>query len=215
MEDPLEFVPGYVSPLTDKEHARIGRIAILWGQIEHFVEHLVTKVSGLSWAELETIGVTNKPIAAKVDFLNVATGRLDDPDLRQRVKAFCAMIHETKLARNHVFHGIWGWRADQRTKSVFAAARKTSQPEAPFKASQLPGLEKKLCKCSRMGSDLMVHFWEEGFRVKLMRFIHHAGDEHPAWLDHWSKRNPMDDGALDHNAKAGQLPRLAAHYPRT
>ena len=49
MSDPLEFLAGYVSPLTDVEHATIGRIALLWGQADHFVEQLLPVVSELSW----------------------------------------------------------------------------------------------------------------------------------------------------------------------
>lgn len=214
MSDPLEFIPGYVSPLSDRDHARIGRIAILWGQIEHFVEFLLPKVTGISWEELETVGIASKPIAAKVDFLNVARKRVKDEGLKRRIGEFCLLIHETKTPRNHVFHGIWGWRGDERTKSVFPAARKTSQPDQPFKASQLPALEKKLSKCSRMGSDLMMAFYGESHRVKLMRFIHYGEGGVPAWLQQWSERNPMDDAVLDRSCKAGQLPRLGAPYPR-
>lgn len=215
MSDPLEFIPGYISSLTDKQHAQIGRIAVLWGQIEHFVEHLAVHVSGLSWDELTAIGVATKPIAAKVDFLNTARVRLKDrKKLRDQVGQFCALIYETKMARNHVFHGMWGWRGERQTKSVFPAARKTSQPEQPFKATQLPALERKLCRCSRMGSDLCMHFWGEPHRVELMRFIHFNEDSVQPWLNRWLDNNPMDDADLDRNAKAGQLPRLAAPYPR-
>lgn len=78
MSDPIEFFPGYVSPLTDKEHARIGRIALLWGQIEHFVEALIPRVSGLSVEELKALKVPDKPVGSKVLFLKAAANRLKD-----------------------------------------------------------------------------------------------------------------------------------------
>jgi hypothetical protein len=213
MSDPLEFIPGYVSPLTDNEHARIGRVALLWGQIEHYVEILLCHATKQSWNELRAIQVAEKPIGAKVDYLNVAKSRLNNPKLEEKVGAFCALIHETKIARNHVFHGMWGWRTDSRTKSVTAAARKTSQPAQPFKASQLPALEKKLCRCSRMGADLAHHFW--GFeRIGASRYLHGASKDIEPWFDQWLERNPLDDAALDRNGKAGQLPRLARPFPR-
>lgn len=213
--DPLEFIPGYISSLTDVEHARIGRIAVLWGQIENFVEHMLPHVSGLTWDEIQAIGLAEKPVGQKVAFLKAAAKRIGDTALQQSVLNFCATIDDTKSARNHVFHGIWGWRAVQKTKSVVPAARKTSQPSQPFKASQLPGLEKKLCACSRQGSDIMMSLWREGVRSKYTRFIHHgARDELPEWLEQWTERNPLDDVLLDRIGKAGQLPRLSEPYTR-
>jgi hypothetical protein len=214
-DDPLEYVPGYVSPLTDKEHARIGRIAILWGQIEFFVEELLTHVSGMAWEELEVLQVTSKTIASKVDYLDRIKARHHDPDYRQKVGDFCAIIHETKTSRNHVFHGVWGWRAEDRTKTMTPAARKSSAPNQPFRYTQLPALEKKLCKCSRMGADLCNPMWHPTARPKLTRYIHH-GVEGPApqWMRQWTERNPLADVVLESSSKAAQLPRLRVLFPQ-
>ena len=214
MPDPLEFIPGYVSPLTDKEHAQIGRIAILWGQIEHFVETLLTRVSGFKWEELEAIQLVDKPIAAKVGFLKAASARVTDQTVRDTVLAFCAEIDGTKASRNHVFHGIWGWRGDKRTKKVIAAARKRTVAHAPFKVTQLAALEKRLCKASRLGEDLLVHYGGHGFRVKYARYLHHGDQENaPKWFREWSDRNPLDLAALDQSTTGSQLPRLPGLLP--
>lgn len=214
MSDPLEFVPAYISPLTDQDHARIGRIAVLWGQIEYSVEGLTSLVSGLSWDELAALGIAAKPIATKVDFLKAASFRLADQLLAERVREFCAIIHDTKGQRNHVFHGMWGFRGDHRTKTVRAAARKTLDPAAPFLAEKLSGLEKKMCKCSRLGGDLTMHFWGERIRPKFQTFFHHnANSDDPKWLEQWSERNPRDEAALDHTAKVGELPCLKRTPP--
>jgi hypothetical protein len=215
MSDPLEFIPGYVSPLTDRQHAQIGRIAILWGQVEHFVEQLLPRITGLSWKELEALGVTEKPIGSKVNFLKAAASRITDDDLKNEVRALCAAIDDTKVARNHLFHGIWGWRGDKRTKNVFPAARKTSAPHAPLKATQLPYLEKKLCRCSRMAIDIIQLLENPPMRTKYTRFLHHGDkDVAPQWFRQWSERNPLDGAALDRTSKAGRLPFLSEPYPQ-
>lgn len=216
MSDPLEFIPFYLSPLTDKQHAQIGRIALLWGQIEYFVEIFIAQVSTLSWEELSAIGVTEKPIGSKVIFLKTAAKRLENPDRATQVRAFCEAIDDTKVARNHIFHGIWGWRGDKRTKRIFPAARKTSDPAAPFKASSLPALERRLCRCARLGGDLASLFWwgDPDTRFKYSRFFHHGEQEDiPQWLRLWAARNPVDCHALDRTCKAGRLPSLDAPYP--
>jgi len=214
-DDPLEYVSGYISPLTDKQHAQIGRIAVLWGQIEYFIEQLLEHVSGMSWGELKALGVTDRPMGAKVDWLNAIKGRHPDEAYRRALTEFCAIIHETKTARNHVFHGVWGWRGEDRTQTVYPAARKATSPNQPFKATQLPALEKKLCKCSRMGQDLCQPIWGAPVRPKLTRYVHHgAKDGAQEWLKQWSQRNRLDDGLLDRTSKAGQLLRLSAPLPR-
>lgn len=215
MSDPLELLPGYVSPLTDKEHATLGRIAVLWGQIEHFVEELLPAATGLSRDDLEALQVTSKTIASKVDFLATASKRINDERLRNEVLNFCAIIHETKTQRNHVFHGMWGWRGDDRTKRVFPAARKESDPHAPFPASSLSTLEKKLCKCSRKGFDLLCRYvYGQSVRHHPSRFFHHGlpGDA-PEWLEQWTQHNPWGGEAPDYIEQAGQLPRRARLYP--
>jgi hypothetical protein len=213
MNDPLEYAAAYISPLTDKEHARIGRIAILWGQIEYCVDELLEHVTGFNRAELETLGVADRPVAAKVDFLNRVKDRHPDQDYRTKIADFCAIIHETKTSRNHVFHGMWGWRANERTKQMIPAARKPSALRQPFKYTQLPALEKKLCKCSRMGLDLCAPVWGSSVRARFTRFIHHDDIDDPKWMTQWSERNRLDGEHLDHSAREGELPRLRALFP--
>ncbi|MEP0189187.1 MAG: hypothetical protein ABJP70_04100 [Erythrobacter sp.] len=214
MSDPLEFIPAYISPLTDAQHARIGRIAILWGQIEHLVEQILPRVCNLTWEELISIKVASKPIAAKVDLLNAAKERLADEPLKERVREFCTSINETKVARNHLFHGMWGWRGSSRAETVVPAARKTTNPEQPLSAERLPELEKKLCRASRLGEDLVNQLNSELVRVKYTRYLHHDDtDSFPEWLQRWSERNPLDDEEMDRNSKLGTLPHLKTPYP--
>ena len=142
---------------------------MLWGQIEHFVEHLVCHVAGLTWDELKAVRIADQPIGQKVQYLKPVAKRLTDPKLTEQVVKFCVGIEDTKSDRNHLFHGIWGWRGDKRTKIVTAAARKTSAPDQPLKATKLPSLEKRLCRCSRMGSDLIMTFWNDARHVNAVQ----------------------------------------------
>ena len=215
MSESLEFFPGYVSPLTDTEHATIGRIALLWGQVEHFVEVLLPIVTGLTQDEMDTLQISSKTIASKVDFLAKASARVGREDIRDGIKSFCAIIHETKGQRNHIFHGIWGWRGDDRTKRVFPAACKRSDVGSPFPADKLNALEKKLCKCARMGFDLFTRYHGQLERPHPSRFFHHnAQGDAPEWLVQWSTRNRWDDEDLDRIEVAGQLPRRSSLFPQ-
>lgn len=210
--DPIEYIPAYISPLTDKQHARLGRVVVLWGQVEHFVERLLCRVSGLSWKELETLQITEKPVGAKIKFMSTARSRLKNAELEGRVQLFCDLLNEIRDSRNHAMHGIWGWRANSRNKTVEPCARRTGSPKTPMKMTQLAALEKKLCRISRLGLDLTSHF-DKFPRAKYNRFLHHADNEPPEWLRQWSRRNPLDCEVLDHSSKGGKLPRLAEPLP--
>lgn len=210
---PSRVFAGLCLALTDNEHATIGRIAILWGQVEFFVEELLPEISGLTTEQLTAILIMDKPIAQKVSFLKASARRHSHAETGAQVETLCTLIEETKVQRNHLFHGMWGWRA--HSERVFPAARRRSEPHAPLPASSLAALEKKLCKCSRLGFDLVtrVAYGELG-RPHPSRFLHHsAPKEPPEWLLQWSARNPWDDGDPDRIDKAGQLPRRSRLYP--
>lgn len=215
MSDSTEFMAGYLSPLTDKEHARLGRISVLWGQIEYYLDHLLPVVSGFSDAELKAIGLTEKNVGTKTQFLKAAIQRLTDPARAHEARRFCELIDNTKVARNHAFHGLWGWRASSRSKTVEPCARHSKHPAKPLKIADLAKLEKALCACSRVGHDLLNEClgWEK--ERQPVRFFHGADKAVPTWLSEWTGRNRVGREYLDQNAKEGQLPRLARHFPRT
>lgn len=212
-KDPLEFIAAYISPLTDKEHAQIGRIAILWGQIELITEDLLVLVTKLSWKELEALQITDKPMGARTMFLNEARARIKNPELEAKLKSFCDAIHETKVQRNHVFHGMWGWRANSLKRTVEPCARRSKDPSAPLKLYQLHALEKKLCRCSRIGHDLAWLLRGDQRRSKHVRFLHYGDKEPPQFLRQWSERNPLDHEVLDQSGKGGKLRRLENLHP--
>lgn len=215
MSDPLEFVPGYISPLTDKEHARIGRITLLWGQVEHFAEQILPAVTKLHWDDLVAINIPSKGIGNVISLIRAANTRMPKSQVRSDIEDFCDEVNAIKQSRNKIFHGIWGWRASGRGRTVEAAARKTSEPEHPLRVSQLPKVEKSLCKCSRLGSEIVRQLWNETTRVKYTRYFHHDQNaDSPEWLMRWTEHNPLDDALLDRIGKEGQLPRLEHPYPR-
>lgn len=215
MSDPLEFFAGYVSPLTDVEHATIGRIALLWGQVDHFVEQLMPVVSKLSWEQLKALQITEKPVGSKVGFLKASAKKLSDEALQEQIVSFCALVDDCKAHRNRVFHGMWGWRGERRTGKVIPAARKESEPHNPFPASKLPALERKLCKASRSGFDLVTTLvFRQTVRPHPSRFLHHgASDATPEWFEQWTAHNPWDGDTQDRIEIAGQLPRRLRLYP--
>ena len=215
MVDDLTYYPAYVSPLTDKDHATIGRIVVLWGQIEYLVDCLLPRVSDLKWSELKALQVDNKNTSSKVGLLKELRNRLPDAEKQDQVFEFCMMIDNTKVRRNHLMHGIWGWRGNSREKSIRAASRKRSAPGQPLYRRDLTKFEKELCACSRLGQDLVYLFDKYPYRPMYSRFFHHddSVNAHPTWMKNWTAENPNDSEEFRRNHEIGQLPRLNRHYP--
>jgi hypothetical protein len=155
----MQFDPeahaGYISPLTDSEHAALGRIAVLWGQIECMIDLILPAFCDMSQQDLEALGIYDKMMAAKVQFLKTVSKRRAHTAVHDMVLSFTTIIDSTKVARNHAFHSMWGWRLDNRKQTVEPCARRLKEPDKPFKPNDLPnwkrtsinalGSERTLC----------------------------------------------------------------------
>jgi hypothetical protein len=83
-----ELQAGYLSPLTDKEHATLGRIAVLWGQIESFIDFVVPAFCDLDHNALDKLGVFDKPMGNKANFLEAVSKRRSVPEVHAKVLKF-------------------------------------------------------------------------------------------------------------------------------
>lgn len=201
-------VPAFVSPLTHDQHAQIGRIAILWGQVDMFVDSLLTFVIGIS-AELRFELFADKQIGMKLDALRKFTAKLQTSKEKQQLQKFISLVDAIKADRNQCFHGTWGFRVTKK-RTVEAAAQHSKRPEAAFKASSLATLERKLCQASHQGM-LAMEFFDQSMPVGGAMPLFHGLDEtfvDQEWFREWQKRYFEDHHIQDHRWKPGRLPFL-------
>lgn len=203
---------GWISPLTDKEHATLGRIAVLWGQIESCIDFILPAFCDLGREELDALGVYDKPMAAKVNFLEAVSSKRAAEAVNMKVRQFTKIIKDTKVQRNHAFHSMWGWRVDDRKKTVEPCARKLKNPEQGLRPAQLRKLERDLCECARHGKDLLHIAMGEGPDYNPTRFFH-GKSEPQEWFAQWITRNPAPLDNLDFGKTGGELPRLRDPHP--
>lgn len=205
---PSDFVPPFVSPLTHDQHAQLGRIAILWGQIDMILDQLLQHAIGITGEQRITL-IGEKPIGAKLDMLSAHLKDISDQKAQQHAREFWNLANETKTVRNRCFHGVWGFRCGKKKNDIFAAAMHFKARENPVRADQLDALEKKLCKTARTGwraLTLLADFQSTGDRSGR---LYHGPEAHgPSWLQEWREQHPVDDHSLDHRHKAGELPYL-------
>ncbi|WP_294122084.1 hypothetical protein [Sphingomonas sp.] len=202
-----ETQPALISPLTDKQHAQLGRIAVLWGHIDFVLDELLLNVLKLSITQRKMF-IGEKPMGPKMDLIKPEISKIKDGNARDLTQRFYDLLNDTKRLRNHAFHGIWGWRAVDRGKKVEVCARHPKEPNNPLKASDLPALEAKLCRASHVGFDALAALRKWPPPAGVNRFSHGKAGPPPKWYARWLEQHPLVDANLDHSWLEGELPRL-------
>lgn len=200
-------IPAYVSPLTDSQHAQLGRIAVLWGFADFFLDVILEKAVGLTREQHNTL-VRDKSFGAKLDILKAHLPAIADEDARTSAKVFREMLNNTKQRRNQAFHGAWGWRGVEGKELPEICARHHATPHNPIKASDLGKLETELCNATAFGRFAMAKLHLLPPLNGVTRFMHGEGENPPELFLQWIEQHPLDAANLDHSCKAGELPRL-------
>lgn len=197
-------VPAFYSPLTHEQHAQLGRIAILWGHVDVFVDNLLTAVLHGD-AELRAQLFREKPIGAKLEFLTMRLKETMQGPEREQFEAFIEAVHSIKADRNSAFHGVWGFYIGK--DSVEAAAQHLPKNK-PFKADRLPNLERKLCQISHQGRLLLEQLGMLGDMGDGAQpnFFGHPPTQ--VWFQEWLEQHYADRHSPDHRWKPGRLPFL-------
>ena len=201
-----EHLPAFISPLTDTQHAQLGRIALLWGQLDFILDELLLNVLNLTMAQ-RSMFVGEKPMGPKLDLIKPQISTIQDADAKALVQQFYELLNDTKAKRNHAFHGVWGWRAIDKREQIVVCARHPKALHNPVTVKDLPKLEADLCRASNIGFRglSILRAWDPPKGVA--RFSHGQGQT-PEWYLRWSAQHPLGDHNLDRNCKVGELPRL-------
>ena len=187
-----EYLPPYISPLTDKQHAQLGRIALLWGYADSMLDELLLDTLSLT-LEQRAMLIGEKPMGPKLDLLRPNIVKIANLDARSKAKAFFDLLNSTKAQRNHAFHGVWGWRVVERERKMVPASRHPKSLENPIKATDLPGLEAILCCACHLGYDAVgiIRGWDA--RAGIGRAYHLKDGPQPGWYLRWIEQHPSCD----------------------
>lgn len=200
-------LPAFVSPLTDKEHAQLGRIAVLWGQADWLIDEIMLTALSLTRKQQETL-IGEKPLGPKLDMLKPHLSDIQPDAAQTAARAIHKILNDTKAQRNHAFHGIWGWRANTRSKTIERCSRHPKALHNPIKVTDLPRLERALCEAVTQGIMAVWLIRGEQPVAGVVRFLHGRDRDAPPWFQQWSEQHPLLGDNWDRNWSAGQLPRL-------
>ncbi len=201
-------LPAFVSPLTDEEHAQLGRIAVLWGQADWLIDELMLVALSLSRKQRETL-IGEKPLGPKLDLLAKHLDDIPHSEAREAAKGIHARLNKTKTQRNHAFHVIWGWRANPRSKTIERCSRHPKALHNPIRVEDLPDLERTLCEAVTQGIIAVFLLRGQTPEASVVRFLHGKDKDAPDWFRRWAEQHPLLDRNHDPSWKPGQLPRLA------
>lgn len=100
--------PQYKIPLRRSELEQLGKLAVIFGQIDHLMAGIISHLlcldffAGHLFMERMTSGV-------KLGYLKKSLERIKDDEIRKIADAFHEDMSGLVERRNHIFHGMWGW----------------------------------------------------------------------------------------------------------
>lgn len=132
--------PAYKIPLNDEELLLVGRITILWGQIEFFVDDIICAIHGIDREQLDLFA-SGQMIGSRVNFIDKGIARIKSKALRDQANRVVKEIRRVGPDRNMLTHGIWGFHVNKARTQQRAGAHSKKRPKTPMFATQLVRLE--------------------------------------------------------------------------
>ncbi len=188
------MAPAFAVPLSTQDLITVGYIALVWGQIDFFVDEMVCFAHKFDKDQRARF-LTDKMMASKVDMLASDYERLPT-ELHADVRRFIEVIQRTKQHRNGVFHGLWGWKAEKRSQTLRVAAYHHRMKPNPVRPEHLRKLADDLAECSLIGLKVWAQLREAPHKPTT-RFVWAETERPPKWLDEPGRpfrraRNPED-----------------------
>ncbi len=99
--------------LTERQHAAIGRVAVLWSEVEWAMERILTRLalvpSLLGYVLTDKLGADNriKAIRALIEVHKIKYAGLIDDALLTEIQEYLASLGTMKDDRNYIVHSVW------------------------------------------------------------------------------------------------------------
>lgn len=176
----------------------MGRIALLWGQADYILDELIGVTLDLP-KDLQAQFIGEKPIGPKLGIIQPHLPKIEKKEARDCARTFYSLLNNTKTKRNHVFHGIWGWRPNERAKKVEVCARHLQNLDNLVKVDDLSGLEAALCQVTNLGMRAVLLIKGLPTTKGVIRCLHGKADDPSEWFVRWTQQRPLADDNLNRN----------------
>ena len=101
--------PVYQFPFPDEKLVIIGRITLMWGQIDVQVDQILMDLYRLGYDKFDHL-FANKTVGPKTEAVRVALDRSRDNLAREALVEMATSVSSCVSERNIMTHGLWGWR---------------------------------------------------------------------------------------------------------
>jgi hypothetical protein len=162
MTDPQSSTiwPQYQITLTADQATELGRLTVVWGQIDHFVFNSVSLLlTPDPNAAIAMLGdLTTGPL---VNLLNKSRHRIKDDNIKSMIKTFHDDMGSLIKKRNHIMHGMWGlFLPGKDAKKAKPACFYAKNPLNPIFAEDIHDLANKAAEQTHVISTVFHHIAE-------------------------------------------------------
>ncbi len=138
--------PVYRPPLAKLQLEIVGRITLVWSQIDGQVDVLVMHAYGLGYPQFDHL-FANKTITPKLEALRVAVEQWPDSEKKAKMFAMTSAVTACVPERNLITHGQWGWHWNKETR-MWDSCAWTRQKQRRFEADSLVDLHNRVVDAS-------------------------------------------------------------------
>ena len=149
--------PPFEIPLSDHEIMMMGKVAIIWGQIDEALNRLLVWALKLSPDMFDRL-LGKQMIGVRVGHLKSISTTCTRPEVQERILKISKMLTDVLPKRNAAMHGCWGRFVEDPTYSKFQVGTFNHQkPKVRFFADEIPTLYQDLCRALALLEETMMY----------------------------------------------------------
>lgn len=134
MDQNRHVEPRFSLPLNESGLVLIGRTALMWSQVEFFIDEILALAYGLHVTRLRTL-MGDRLTGQRIDILENSTDSIKNIEAKTEAKTLTANLKKIRPDRNHIMHGVWGWYNPDHDQ--YEAAALSHKRQEPFSHEKL------------------------------------------------------------------------------
>lgn len=126
-------------PLSLEQLQQLGVLSAVWGQIDYLISMSLSMIMGMDPVKVEEL-LDKQMTGARIAQLRKQLPKIKDEEIRKTATTFCKNMGGLIGKRNHITHGLWGWRVDLITKKGRRASFFLREKDKPIFVDDLSAL---------------------------------------------------------------------------
>lgn len=191
-------VPPFDIPLSDEELVLMGKIAVMWGQIDEAFNSTLRWVMKINPVVFESL-LGNQMIGTRVNHLRATLSTVQDAKSREMLGRLIEAMNNVLPDRNAAMHGCWGrFVLDPSYKKFRIGTYNHQKPKTRFYTSDLRRLYRSLTEVLTLLAELLLRSVEHDpeptqFNRNKIFFAPQPPDERAAgvWFERGDKVVPV------------------------